>query len=110
MTYVVKNEEEINKIALGILSGTCFGSWSEEVMRHSFLIIGLCLTKDLLDTWKAMNVVHIYEFIEKAGPMSVNGYPSFMSFSVIDAGDWGRVISKVEALEGAMKPATGAVS
>ncbi len=105
MSYTPKTEEEINKIALGILSGTCFGSWNEEVAENSFNIIRLVLTQELIETWKTMNIAHFYEFVDKAGPMSVNGYPSFMSFSLIDQPDWGRVISKVEALEGAMKPA-----
>ncbi len=40
----------------------------------------------------------IYEFLSKAGPMAVNGQPSFFSMSVLRSDDTARLFAKMDEL------------
>ena len=41
----------------------------------------------------------IYEFVDKAGPRSINGYPIFFSFRMIHTDDWARAAAAIEREE-----------
>lgn len=52
------------------------------------------LSKDQLAELKNNPPGMIYEYIDKAGPMSINGMPIFSSFSIISQEDTRKVIQK----------------
>lgn len=53
----------------------CFAEWSEEEMKQ---------------------IGEIYEYMDKAGPRSIDGFPSFFSMQMIHVEDWNRAITAIE--------------
>lgn len=45
----------------------------------------------------------IYEYLDKAGPLSCNGLPMFMSFRVLTPGDTEKVLNTARKMEEAIK-------
>lgn len=75
----MKTEQELKQLALDISDGKVFGSWDipegQDHMLGSIFMVLLFLTED-----QRKEKPHaIYEYFDKAGPRSVNGFPIFMS-------------------------------
>lgn len=77
--------EEFNprQLALDVLAGRVFGSWMVpgddlSILRSIFMPVGLgdssMFPKD---------AVAVYEYLDKAGPMAINGYPMFFSCRIM---------------------------
>lgn len=103
--YIRLTDEKVKQLARDIISGQVFGSWqlansglALEQVFMPLLFMDPMLTKRLMRE----EAVHLYEYVSQAGPMSVNGYPIFMSFYRLDQEDFERVIAKVEAMEKAI--------
>lgn len=83
----------MKKLAKDAKAGLIFGSWNippkdrKSMISMVFMPILFMKTEDL----KQMNknkVIHIFEYINKAGPRSINGYPNFMSFYSLREDDY----------------------
>jgi len=49
----------------------------------------ICEAADLgFGNTRLQNIGVIYEYISKAGPRSINGYPCFFSFRILNKADW----------------------
>jgi len=98
--YVSKTPAELEKLAQDIVGGRVFGSWDIDdlgMVRMVFLPLAF-VDKDFSDRMKAANIVHIYEYVDKAGPRSVNGMPIFMSMNLLDETDAKDLHGRVDAL------------
>ena len=45
------------------------------------------------------DIIHIYEYYDKAGPRSVNGMPCFMSHREISKNDWEKIVKYIKQYE-----------
>lgn len=88
--YQPVSDEEIVNLARALVGGQVFTShhipmddqWSQTV-QFVWLPIGLGgLSEAMIDEFNKHKVV-FYEYLDKAGPRSVNGYPSFFSVRFI---------------------------
>jgi|ERR1043166_2333163 hypothetical protein len=59
---------------------------------------------------KLATVGMIYEYMDRAGPRSINGYPMFLSFRVLSVGDASRLFAMAKKMEEAMKAVTSSES
>ena len=83
----MKTEQELRQLAVDIKSGAVFTTnhmpTSDEHMIGSIFMPLMLMNeeqhKDFIDKKPGM----VYEYLEKAMPRSVNGYPTFMSFEFL---------------------------
>jgi hypothetical protein len=102
--YEPRSDAEIKQIAIEIEAGKI---WTSEhcpnldAVRASFLTIGFC-TPELANWMQQNKIAVIYEYVDRAGPLSVNGMPSFFGAKMISEDDWKRVLEKVTAIRAAL--------
>jgi hypothetical protein len=104
-----KRKAELDEHALAWVSGQLFGSWNL-AGRH---MIGMVFMPLLFMRAKGRaalrrrKTVHVYEFIAKAGPRSINGCPIFGTCHHVNAEEFDymrkRAQSIKEAQDAAMK-------
>lgn len=109
--YKRRSDEDIAEIALAMSRNGIFASWyfdaheAEHMMRSVFMTLNFLRDEDI--KWMADNkIAHVFEYMSKAGQMSVNGYPTFFSHCVLTQEDAERVVAKYkqikEAINGVM--------
>jgi hypothetical protein len=105
VTYTHKTDEEIKQLALDINRGLVWGSWTlKPTQDPKFAFMPLMfLTDEQIGELEKDDIVHFYEYIEKAGPRSVNGLPCFMSMNCLDRVDARKVYRVLRALAEAEK-------
>jgi hypothetical protein len=98
--YTPKTPAEIEQLAWDIEGDRVFGSWNcpPEMISSCFMVV-LFLEKEHLEAMNAAKVAHMYEYVDKASPRSVNGYPSFMSARYIDQDDMKKVVARLKEIE-----------
>lgn len=82
----MRTNEEIKKIALDVLQGRIFCDRmvdAPEMVTSVFMPLGLMEHKDLKALAKR-NPQLIFEYLDKAMPMGVNGMPMFTSMQYLD--------------------------
>ena len=85
-------EQQMKQLAMDIVDGKVFGSWSLDEHSQSlttciFMPI-LFMNEEQTKKMKEDEVVHLYEYLDKAGPRCINGYPMFTSMAYITKKDW----------------------
>lgn len=83
-------DDELKRLALDIVDGKVFGSWMTPDPNEGlipFRIVTMMMDKEHLEALKQRQVIGLYEYLSEAGPMSVNGMPSFMSVRMIHKGE-----------------------
>lgn len=91
------NEKDLKQLAIDIVENKVFGTWqmSEADARNHLRVVFMALLgvdDDDRKKYKEENIVHFYEYYDKAGPRSVNGMPCFFSMCLISKDDWEKVI------------------
>ena len=101
-----KTEEELRKLAMDVMGGSVFTDRhckQADDINHVFLLIGLG-GLEVLDYLASFENVMVYEYLEKAGPRSVNGMPSFLSYQLIVNEDVDRFVEIMKELQDFLKP------
>lgn len=99
----MKTDEEIRKLALDIVEGQVFGSWmvlptETHVIGSVFMVLALS-GKEYAESLARRKVVHVYEYLDKAGPRTINGYPTFMSHHELTEDDIDKLQPLLERLQ-----------
>lgn len=111
---VVESQPEklINEVAKGIHARQIFTNFHiPEGSRSSML--GMIFMPIVFGAFQDMpeaevdNIGMIFEYMDKAGPRSINGMPMFVSFGLLSKSDTKKVWDKVKKLEEAEKAALG---
>ena len=99
--YIPKTDAEIKQLAIDLYGGSIFTDRQcpPESLPMVFMPIALGAFKEDFDINK---IGLIYEYIDKAGPRSINGMPCFMSFRWINRDDFDRVVVKFNEVKNAM--------
>lgn len=84
--YTPKTDQELEALAWDIVAGKVWGTWSAPDAHMSFMVLAMLRPEDAEDM-KAQEIVHVYEYMDKAGERGINGMPSFMSMSLISKTD-----------------------
>jgi hypothetical protein len=89
-----KTDDELKQIAIDILEGRIFTDQMVRELDKNGPIIGSIFMPLL---WGALkdtpeeelkDIAIIYEYLDKAAPRSVNGYPTFFSFCIMGRDDF----------------------
>jgi hypothetical protein len=101
-------ELDIGQLAWDIAAGQVLTSWQvpEDLLQMVFLPLAF-VDQEGLDRMKAANVMHLYEYMGKAGPRSINGYPSFMSFKTLTRDQCAALLPKLEEIKAMKAKVTG---
>lgn len=95
--------EEISQVAKDYQAGHIFGSWQLGENQANMLpsIFMVLIFLDELTVKKVLNSgqVFCYEHMSKAGHLSVNGYPTFMSCRMIVIDDVKLILEKAKKIE-----------
>lgn len=98
--YKTPDEEEIQKMALAFAAGTVFTSLHftderefGEMLPSVFLPIGLAGIKSFFTEEEFVEFKPIfYQYLEEAGPRSVNGFPIFFSVKIMKWDDFNTLV------------------
>lgn len=92
--------EEIDRIALDLFKGQIFTSAHlkpEDLELFWTIFMPFALHENPTELLKGVGLV--YEYLEKAGPRTINGYPIFFSAHLLNIEDAEKVLLKYKALE-----------
>jgi hypothetical protein len=101
-------DAEVETLAQDVVARRVFGSWdlgppgSPDMLRMIFMPLGFMTAEDVA-ALKAANITNFYEYLDKAGPRSVNGYPCFFSMKLLDQDDSKRLLASVLELQSVLK-------
>jgi hypothetical protein len=96
--YKPLSDEKVKELARDLYADKIFGSWMipENQMDMMIMVFMVLIFMDDI-TKKQMkrdNTFFFYEYYDKAGPRSINGYPTFMSCHILSGDDVKRIINK----------------
>lgn len=98
-------EEDIKKLALGLAQNKVFAACYAPLDMWPSIFIPLALG---LPDSSIEDLGMVVEEMAKAGTISVNGYPTFLSCQLVHKDDWPLVVEKAEKIEKAIKEAADA--
>jgi hypothetical protein len=98
--YTPKTPPEIEKLAWAIVGRQVFGSWDcpQDMVGSCFMIMMFMDAKHH-QSMREQHIAHVYEYIDKAGPRSINGYPSFLSAQFLNHDDSVKVLARIRQIE-----------
>lgn len=74
-----------------------------EMLQTVFLPLALC-DKAALTKMRKRGIVVLYEYLDKAGPLYFNGYPTFVSCHGLTKKEWNVVLTEHEKLLRLIEP------
>jgi len=92
----MRSDEELKKIALGIFKGEIFTSWNirpedQHLLPLIFMPLGFIKPEQIKEL-EEKKIVAVFEYLDKALPKTVNGYPIFMSCQLLTQEEAEKVI------------------
>lgn len=90
---------EIKQLAIDIEANKVFGSWNipdnnTDMLLSIFMVLALGGAEKL-----PKDTIHVYEYLDRAGTRSINGYPIFSSLSAINEKDCNKLQSLLDKLK-----------
>jgi hypothetical protein len=104
MSYQPRTDADLKQIAEDLYSGKIFCDQhleNYEQLRFVFMPLGLG-GAEFLQTLIDAKAKFIFEYLDKAGPRSVNGYPSFFSFQYLNGEDVAKMFGYYEKIKAAL--------
>lgn len=100
MDTIKRTPAELKQLAIDIRAGQVFTSLHapEDMWSHIFMPLIFMGAKEVLEMIVYMPGM-MYEYMEKAGPRAINGYPCFFSVNFLDMEDTKYVIEYIHKLE-----------
>jgi hypothetical protein len=104
-------EDQIKELVTGLVKDQVF-TWQHlpaddpHLLPMVFMVLGLGGLGDI----DPDSIGTVYEYLDKAGPQGINGYPIFLSCKLVHKDDWKTVLERAIKVEKAIEKAmTGAV-
>ncbi len=89
IAYELRTDAQLKQIAIDIIEGRIFSHWNierPEDVRHVFMPISLGAFAKCTDE-EYNNVGLVFEYLDKAGPRTINGMPNFFSMQIVNVKD-----------------------
>lgn len=98
-------DEDLKQIARDMIANRVFTSWQVDLHGPLSMIFMPLVFMQREDLWvlQQVPIELIYEYMDKAGPRSINGYPQFFSMRWLNAEDSKKVWGYFEKLRDAME-------
>lgn len=93
-TPVRLTDDEVKAFAKGLLDGRLFTNFHIPESEWAAMIPSIFMPIGLgaLHGYDTDSIAAVAEWMDRAGPRSVNGYPIFMSCTIIHIDDWPKVV------------------
>lgn len=107
VNYASLTDEEIKKLADDIYKGLIFTDrhiQNPDDISRVFMPLVL-MKEEQIEEFRTNPPGMIYEYMEKAGPMSINGMPMFLSFRFLNQEDAKKVDKKYIQIKEAVEKA-----
>jgi hypothetical protein len=104
MSYQPRTDADLKQIAEDLYSGKIFCDWhlrNKEDCRFVFMPIGIG-GEGIFQTLIDAKAEFLFEYLDKAGPRSVNGYPSFFSLQYLNGEDTAKMFGYYEKIKAAL--------
>ncbi|OGU60448.1 MAG: hypothetical protein A2V66_01820 [Ignavibacteria bacterium RBG_13_36_8] len=101
----MKTDEELKEIAQGILSGQIFTDRhieDDDMFASIFMPVAMFDQKQLKELSDSQPGL-FYEYMSKAGPRAINGYPSFFSYNILSIDETKKMIDYMGKIQEAIK-------
>ena len=97
----MRRKNELRKLAIDIYKGQIFGTWQIKNPNNvgAIFMCVLFMDKKMVKKLETQNIVHFCEYLSKAGPMAVNGMPTFCSMQTISRTEWDIIVPIIEKLQ-----------
>ncbi len=100
-------EKQLRLLAIDIAEKRVFGTWqmNEDEMKFlkfvftPFIFIGEKQRQEMTDN----EIIHFFEYYREAGPMAINGLPTFLTMLHITKTDWEKVVRYIEEYKARVK-------
>ena len=103
-----RSKEELKQLAIDMQAGKVFTDRHirpNDIPRMMTMVFPILLFMDgearqgMIDDGVAV----VYEYMDKASPRAVNGYPIFFSCGTLTAVEWDTIVDMIERIEEALK-------
>lgn len=94
----MRTDDELKELGRDLHAGRLFTDQHlrpgdrPEMLLHIFMPLAL-MEDDQWERWKASGPHVIFEYLDKAGPRSINGYPTFLSVQALTEAEWTVVLT-----------------
>lgn len=99
----MKTNEELKEIAVGIRNGTIFTDRNIRDVQILGIVFMPLMFMSADQESKMEDIGMVYEYMEKASSRGINGYPIFMSMSLLTKDETNIVLDYYKKLEEAEK-------
>ena len=98
----MKTDKELKQLALDMFKCNVFTDRhikpNEQDLLPSIFMPFFFMNKEQSEEFAKRDIGMLYEYMDKAGPRSINGYPIFFSFQVLEMSEIERLLPMVDAL------------
>lgn len=99
--YEERDDQKLFEIAKGIHGGTIFTSMQVRDqcdLPLVFMVLSLA-GPETIEELKRDGIQVLYAYYSEAGPRGINGYPIFMSCSVLNGNEWNKIVKYIKRIE-----------
>lgn len=100
--YMGRTDEEIRDIAKGMYRNEIFTSMqiaaNDENMLQSIFMPLVFLDTLQIKQFEIDEICGFYAYMDKAAPRSINGYPCFFSFDILNREDINKIIAEYKKI------------
>ena len=101
--YKKKSNIEIKRLAMDVLGGRVFTSKQSNDPTLVFMALAFASGDEIDELITILGPRGIlYEYLDNAGPRSINGLPTFFSFNVLSSEDTDRLNDMIEKVKAAV--------
>jgi len=101
----MKTDEELKKIGEDLHAGRIFSDQhieNPEDLKMVFMVLALA-DADFFKKMQEDEISFIYEYIDKAGPRSINGMPSFLSHHALTKAETAKMFEYYNKIKAAVE-------
>ena len=99
----MKTRQELEQLAIDVITNRVFLANTAEAIQAAFGVILTVMKPEDVKVLAAKKPTALYEYYDKAGERSINGYPSFLSMNIITQDEWEIFLPILQAKENALK-------
>ncbi len=103
--YVAKTDEEIKKLAVDLQAGKIYTDRHISSINNLEMVF-MTIALGAFAEWKEEDFKKlglVYEYLDQAGPRSINGMPCFMSHRTLSLDDARKVFAKANEIDDMLK-------
>lgn len=100
-------EKDLKQLSIDIVEKKVFGSFymSEQAMNQlgTVFMPFLFLSEEQKKEMQDQEILHLYEYYDKARPSSIDGMPIFSSMREINKTDWTKIVQYIKEYKARVK-------